>query len=93
MGEQRFEDLREAAIAAHRRLGTTNAKRPEFGLDYAATHRVEGIAEGGLLVHLNDNCVLVLFPLPLAGCVNGKRKANEDLFEHMHDGSQAGRND
>ena len=62
---------------------------PQFGWDYAATHRIESIPEGGLLVHLNDNCVLVLFPLPFAGCAIGKRKANGHLFDHMHDPSQS----
>jgi hypothetical protein len=61
---------------------------PQFGWDYAATHRIESIPEGGLLVHLNDNCVLVLFPLPFVGCGIGKRKANAHLFDHMHDSSQ-----
>lgn len=62
-----------------------DSKTPQFGWDYAATHRIEGIPEGGLLLHLNDNCVLILFPLPFAGCGIGTRKANGDLFEHMHD--------
>lgn len=63
---------------------------PQFGWDYAAIHRIEAIPEGGLLVHLNDNCVLVLFPLPLAGCAIGTSKANGHLFDHMHDPSQPG---
>jgi hypothetical protein len=62
----------------------------QFGWDYAATHRVESLPEGGLLIHLSDNCVLVLFPLPFAGCGIGKRKANGDLFEHMRDPVQPG---
>ena len=61
------------------------SKTPQFGWDYVATHRIEAIPEGGLLLHLNDNCVLILFPLPFAGCGIGKKKANGDLFEHMHD--------
>ena len=60
-------------------------KRGQFGWDYAATHRVESLPEGGLLIHINENCVLVLFPLPLVGCAIGKKKANGELFEHMHD--------
>jgi len=60
-------------------------KTPQFGWDYVATHRIEAIPEGGLLLHLNDNCVLILFPLPFAGCGIGKKKVNGDLFEHMHD--------
>jgi hypothetical protein len=62
-----------------------DSKTPKFEWDYVATHRIEAIPEGGLLLHLNDNCVLILFPLPFAGCGIGKRKANGDLFEHMHD--------
>lgn len=61
---------------------------PQFGWDHTATHRVESLPEGGLLVHLNDNCVLVLFPFPFAGCGIGKRKANGDLFEHVHEQSE-----
>jgi hypothetical protein len=60
-------------------------KTPQFGWDYVATHRIEAIPEGGLLLHLNDNCVLIFFPLPFAGCGIGKKKANGDLFGHMHD--------
>ena len=66
------------------------SKTPEFGWDYVATHRIEAIPEGGLLLHLNDNCVLILFPLPFAGCGIGTKKANGDLFEHMHDRSRSG---
>jgi hypothetical protein len=60
-------------------------KPAQFGWDYAATHRIESLPEGGLLVHLDDNCVLVLFPLPFIGCGIGKNKANGELFEHMRD--------
>jgi hypothetical protein len=60
-------------------------KGPEFGWDYAATHRIESLPEGGLLIHLNDNCVLILFPLPFGGCAIGTRKANGDLFKNMND--------
>jgi hypothetical protein len=63
-------------------------KVPQFGWDYAATHRVESIPEGGLLLHLNENCVLVLFPLPFVGCGIGRKKADGDLFEHMRDPAQ-----
>jgi hypothetical protein len=64
-------------------------KAPRFGWDYVATHRIESIPEGGLLLHLNENCVLVLFPLPFVGCGIGKKKANGDLFEHMQDPVQS----
>jgi hypothetical protein len=60
-------------------------KAGQFGWDYTATHRVESLPEGGLLVHINENCVFVLFPLPFVGCGIGKKKANGELFDHMRD--------
>lgn len=60
-------------------------KAQEFAWNYAATHRVEAIPEGGILIHLGDHCVLVLIPLPLVGCSIGKIPVNGDLFEHMHE--------
>jgi hypothetical protein len=61
------------------------AKAPQFEWDYAATHRVESIDGGGLLLHLDDRCVLVLFPLPLIGCGIGTKPANGELLKHMGD--------
>jgi hypothetical protein len=64
----------------------TQPKKPQqIAWDYAATHRIEAIPEGGILVHINDNCVLIIFPLPFIGCGIGTRPANGDLFEHRHD--------
>jgi hypothetical protein len=60
-------------------------KLQQFAWNYAATHRIEAIPGGGMLVHLSDNCVLILFPLPFVGCGIGKRPANGDLFEHRRD--------
>jgi hypothetical protein len=61
------------------------AKPAEFGWDYAATHRVESLPGGGLLINLNDRCVLLLAPLPFALCGIGSKKANGELFEHIQD--------
>jgi hypothetical protein len=63
------------------------AKPPAFGWDYAATHRVESLSGGGLLINLNDRCVLLVAPLPFAVCGIGTRKANGELFENMRDAS------
>jgi hypothetical protein len=60
-------------------------KPSDFGWDYAATHRVETLPKGGLLMHFNDNCVLIFSPLPFGQCAIGKRQANGDLFRHMND--------
>ncbi len=65
-------------------------KAPEFAWSRAHTHRVEGLEGGGLLIHLNDHCVLLLFPLPFVGCGIGKIPVNGALFEHMRDPVQAG---
>ena len=60
-------------------------KAPEFGWSHAQTHRVEAASGGGIVIHLNDNCVIVLLPVPIAGCKLGKHDPNGQLFEHMHD--------
>jgi hypothetical protein len=60
-------------------------KAQEFAWNYAATHRVEAIPQGGILIHLGDHCVLVLIPLPIVGCGIGKIPVNGDLFEHTQD--------
>jgi hypothetical protein len=56
----------------------------QFAWDYAATHRVESLPQGGLVIHINDNCVLLIFPLPFVGCAIGKKPANGGIFESMH---------
>jgi hypothetical protein len=63
----------------------TPTKPPQFAWNYAATHRIEAIPGGGMLIHLGDNCVLLLLPLPMVGCGIGKHPANGGLFDHMHD--------
>jgi hypothetical protein len=57
---------------------------PQFAWNYAATHRVEALPQGGLLIHINDNCVLLIFPLPFVGCGIGRSPTNGNLFENMH---------
>jgi hypothetical protein len=66
-------------------LGPDRERKSDFGWDRSHTHRVEGIEGGGILIHINERCVLVLFPLPFAGCGIGKIPVRGDLFEHMHD--------
>jgi hypothetical protein len=62
---------------------TQPQKPAQFAWDYAATHRVETLPQGGLLIHINDNCVLLIFPLPFVACGIGKRPANGDLFKPL----------
>jgi hypothetical protein len=73
-------------------LGHDPKQKADFGWDYSHTHRVETMEGGGILIHINDRCVLVLFPLPFGGCGIGKIPARGDLLEHMHDEPQAGGN-
>jgi hypothetical protein len=65
------------------------AGAPQFDWDYAATHRLEKIPGGGLLVNLNDRCVLVFLPFPFPFCGIGKKPANGDLLKHMGDPADA----
>ncbi len=66
------------------------ADYPQFDWDYARTHRVESIPQGGIIIHLNDNCVVVMTPLPFASCSPFKREANGELFKHMRDPDRPG---
>lgn len=60
---------------------------PEFGWDYARTHRVEALPEGGMLLNLSDRCALVIYGfLIIPGCRIGRIPANGHLFERMRDG-------
>jgi hypothetical protein len=63
------------------------SKSPEFAWSHTRTHRVESIPGGGLLINVNDRCVVVLIPFPFFGCALGKQPPNGDLFEHMHEPS------
>lgn len=58
---------------------------PEFGWDYAPTHRITHLEGGGFVVPLNDRCAVLVFIIPMIGCSVGyKPPANGDLFKYMH---------
>lgn len=38
-----------------------------------------------MLIHINDRCVLILFPLPFGACGIGKIPVRGDLFDHLRD--------
>jgi hypothetical protein len=65
--------------------GSTDDTKPRFGWNHAATHRVEELPNGGVLININDRCVIawVIFPFPL--CKVGKMPSRGDLFKHMKD--------
>jgi hypothetical protein len=70
-------------------LGPDREGKSDFGWDRSHTHRVETMEGGGIVIHINDRCVLVLFPLPFGGCGFGKIPVRGDLLDHMHDEPQA----
>lgn len=65
------------------RAGSTDYSKPQFGWSHSATHRVEEIPTGGLLINLNDRCSIawVIFPFPV--CKVGKIPVRGDLFQHV----------
>jgi hypothetical protein len=73
-------------------LGPDRNQKSDFAWDRKHTQRLESIEGGGILLHLSDRCVLVVFPLPFVGCGIGKIPVRGDLFEHMHDEPQTGGN-
>jgi hypothetical protein len=77
---------RAAALTAHfKPLPGPRVRGPEFGWDYAHTHRVTHAEGGGLLIALNDRCTIFIFLLPMIGCSIGHQPpANGDLFKFMH---------
>lgn len=64
-------------------------KSPEFSWKRSRTNRLERVTEG-TAIHLGEHCVVSVTPLPMLSCTPGKKQANGDLFEHMHDASPEG---
>jgi hypothetical protein len=66
-------------------LGPDGKKKPEFAWDRSNTHRAESLDGGGILIHINERCVIVLIvPFPFGACGIGKIPARGDLFDDMH---------
>lgn len=86
-GSQAAAARRDFGFPHHSVAGAANAA--VFQWDRARTQRVESLPEGGLLVNLNDRCVLLLAPLPFPVCRIGTKFPNGKLFEHMHDAMAA----
>ncbi len=74
----------DALTSRFKPLPPPRVRGPEFGWDYAATHRIVPLEGGGFAISINDNCQLAVLPMPFFGCVIGKIKANGDLFKYMH---------
>lgn len=76
---------RKVEFGFPRRREPTQAA-PQFGWDYARTHRVQQLPEGGLLINLNDRCAVVLYVLPIPVCRIGHIAVDGGLFDHLRDG-------
>lgn len=70
--------------------GPKPAPAPSFPWYRAGTHRFEPLKGGGMLINLNDNCALIIFPYLLLGCSLEKTPTRGDLFDHMRDAPHLG---
>ncbi len=79
-------DRKANALTAHfKPLPPPRLRGPGFGWDYARTHRIAPLPGGfGLAIAINDNCQILIFPMPFIGCAIGKQPANGDLFLNLH---------
>ena len=64
-------------------------RAPQFGWDYAATHRVEYTPGGALYINLNDRCIFA-FPFLFVCKLGEATPANGNLFQHAKDPPAAG---
>lgn len=85
--EQRTRQARALAPPPSPMFVRAPRRAPGIAWDHAATHRFEPLGGLATVVHLNDQCAIVLFVImPFAGgCALGKPPVRGDLFEHMHD--------
>lgn len=86
--EMRMEDARSRANRLQfgfPREPASVPALPQFGWDYARTHRVQPLPGGGMLINLNDRCALVVYALFIPVCKIGRIPVNGALFKHIHD--------
>lgn len=78
--------IEDEAAAQHARSARPPPAAPQFGWDYAATHRIQANPGGGLVINVSDRCAIaIVLPVVLGGCRIGKIEARGDLFAHLHD--------
>lgn len=88
-GEVRAQETRRGArklqFGLPQAAAPEPAASPEFGWYYARTHRVQMLPAGGMLINLNDRCMLVVYGTLFPVCRVGDIPANGHLFDHMRD--------
>jgi hypothetical protein len=55
---------------------------PEFGWDYAPTHRIVPLPHGGMIINISDHCFINVW-LPIPMCHFGDEPANGHLFDNL----------
>jgi hypothetical protein len=94
--EQGEADRRARALSSlYRHLPAPPVQGPAFGWDHSSIHRVEPMAGGGTVIHINDQCPFAIFSsYPeirlYAACALARIGSRGDLFEHLHDPPQPG---
>lgn len=86
-------EARELASRSHTRkmqfgfpqMPESAPPRPQFGWDYAHTHRVEPLPGGGTIINLTNRCALVVYAIPIPVCKIGHIPVNDHLFDDMRD--------
>ncbi len=80
-------DRQRGALAPHHAAISESASdnSRKFAWSEAQTHRVESIPGGGILIHINDRCAIVIPMMFMTICKIGKIEARDDLFQHMDD--------
>jgi hypothetical protein len=82
--EDAAEGQAKALTSPYKPLAPPRARSRELAWDYAATHRITPLPQGGFVYSVNDNCQILILPLPFIGCSIGKQHANGDLFVNLH---------
>lgn len=66
--------------------------QPWDGWDYASTHPIQEISQGGIAITINDHCALDLEPFPIFGCRVGGMEPKGDLFKDLNPQARNGAN-
>jgi hypothetical protein len=95
-GERAAASTATSAPATYRSFGkdantsSSERRKASFAWDKTHTQRTETLPDGGTLIRLSANCVLVIKLIPLAACGLGKQKARGDLFDDMNKFTELG---
>lgn len=82
--EDATERRANALTSRFRALPPPRVPGPQFGWDYAPTHRFMVLPGGGLVYTVNDHCQIMVLVFPFFGCTIGKLPVNGELFKNMH---------